>query len=91
MQPLLQWNKLIGDGGLYTWFNLPVTSEMLYPCSNLFYIDHNIEKALELGQDLLAAPNLVEGLPKKELSDLKFYLGTAYALHGDDMGVALQQ
>lgn len=42
MQPLLQWNKLIGDGGLYTWFNLPVTSEMLYPCSNLFYIDHNI-------------------------------------------------
>lgn len=42
LSQLLQWEKLIGAGGLYSWFNLPNTQEMLYPVPNLLNIDHNI-------------------------------------------------
>ena len=47
MDQLVQWNELVGEGSLYTWFNLPSTEQMLYPVPNLFYIDHNIRVLVE--------------------------------------------
>ena len=47
MEQLLRWESLIGDGGLYSWFNLPVTEQMLYPVPNLAFMDHNLRVLAE--------------------------------------------
>ena len=55
-----------------------------------FYIQHDIEKALEMGNELLESKEFTDNdLPDKDKADLKFHLGTAYALHGSDLDSAL--
>ncbi|CDW76305.1 UNKNOWN [Stylonychia lemnae] len=48
-----------------------------------FYIDFDIDKACDYGQELLHDYNQI--LPNHEVVDLKFSLGTSYCLQGTDL------
>jgi len=46
-----------------------------------FYLQHDIENALNMGNELLESPAFNDSdLGEKEKTDLKFNLGTAYIL-----------
>lgn len=43
-----------------------------------FYVSSDIDRSIDYGEDLLV--KLEDILPKSELTDLRFTLGTSYAL-----------